>query len=188
MTETSVEECIGFILRALASNLDIGTHGRAVHIPDAAYHFVQDRVGKRIESNEAVRLRPLNLMDSLYAGAWELCRKGILRPATAGGSGAIGGANGDGIDYYELTPGGSELLQDEDLELVLSVETGRMASVLAGYAGQFGTGFLQRSNEAVSSYHSLNYLSCCAMCGAAAESMLLALAIAKHGNPDSVLK
>jgi hypothetical protein len=34
----------------------------------------------------------------------------------------------------------------------------------------------------------MNYLACCAMAGAAAESILLAVAIAKTGDEDKMLK
>jgi hypothetical protein len=40
----------------------------------------------------------------------------------------------------------------------------------------------QRSVEAVRSYQTCNYLAACAMSGAAAESILLALAISKSGG------
>jgi hypothetical protein len=47
---------------------------------------------------------------------------------------------------------------------------------------QFGSGFLQRAAEAVTCHRFGAYLGCCAMCGAAAESILLAVAIAKNGD------
>jgi hypothetical protein len=50
-----------------------------------------------------------------------------------------------------------------------------------------GSGFLQRAAEAASSHMSGNYLACCAMCGAAAESVLLAIGIAKTADETNVL-
>jgi hypothetical protein len=52
---------------------------------------------------------------------------------------------------------------------------------------QFGSGFLQRAAEAVTCHRFGAYLGCCAMCGAAAESILLAVAIAKSGDDVSTL-
>src|SRR5208283_1226627 len=47
---------------------------------------------------------------------------------------------------------------------------------------------LQRATEAAKCHQFGNYLACCAMCGAAAESALLAIAIAKTSNEESVLR
>src|SRR5690349_7437264 len=55
-------------------------------------------------------------------------------------------------------------------------------------AGQrFGTGFVERAQEAVAAYNSLAYMACCAMCGAAAESVTLSLAVQKKGSEGPVL-
>jgi hypothetical protein len=49
-------------------------------------------------------------------------------------------------------------------------------------SGRLGRGFLQRANEAVRCHSFIAYLASCAMCGASAESILLAVAIAKSGD------
>jgi len=58
---------------------------------------------------------------------------------------------------------------------------------LQPYRVRFGPGFHQRAQAAVSCYGANIYLACCAMCGAAAESILLATAIAREGEA-SVLR
>jgi hypothetical protein len=63
-----------------------------------------------------------------------------------------------------------------------------MAEVLAGFVPQFGPGFGQRAVEAVRTYRTANYLASCSMTGAAAESILLAAAIAKSGDEAKILK
>jgi len=60
--------------------------------------------------------------------------------------------------------------------------------MLARFRGTFGDGFHQRAQEAIKCHHSLAYLACCAMCGAAAESLLLAAATAQIGNEAEALK
>jgi hypothetical protein len=52
----------------------------------------------------------------------------------------------------------------------------------------WSNGFRQRGQEAVRCYGAHAYLACCAMCGAAAESVLLALDAAKEGDADRVLR
>ncbi len=67
------------------------------------------------------------------------------------------------------------------------LDPGRFAAIITPYAARFGQGFLQRANEAAGCYRALNYLACCAMTGAACESILLALAIEKDGDEGRVL-
>ena len=50
------------------------------------------------------------------------------------------------------------------------------------FSSQFGSGFSQGAAEAVTCHRFDAYLGCCAMCGAAAESILLAVAIAQSGD------
>jgi hypothetical protein len=64
----------------------------------------------------------------------------------------------------------------------------RLLAVMQPFARRFGGGFLQRTAEAVGCYRTGHYLATCVMCGAAAESILLAIAIAKVKDEDLVLK
>jgi hypothetical protein len=65
----------------------------------------------------------------------------------------------------------------------------RFSEVLQPFIGRFGEGFAQRATEASRCYRTTNYLACCVMAGAAAESILLAVAIAKMaGDEGNVLK
>jgi hypothetical protein len=58
---------------------------------------------------------------------------------------------------------------------------------LAKFSSKFGPGYNQRAMEAVRTYRTCNYLAACVMSGAAAESILLALAGAKVGDEVEVL-
>jgi hypothetical protein len=68
------------------------------------------------------------------------------------------------------------------------MEYGRFAELLARHADRFGNAYHARSQEAVRCYQANAYLACCAMCGAAAESILLRIAIAQTGDESRVLK
>ncbi|TPN28356.1 hypothetical protein FKO01_21795 [Mesorhizobium sp. B2-3-3] len=70
---------------------------------------------------------------------------------------------------------------------MLLLQPGSLATTLASYRNKFGAGFHQRSQEAIRCRNAEAWLACCAMAGAAAESILLALAIAKAGDEDMVL-
>lgn len=60
--------------------------------------------------------------------------------------------------------------------------------MLAERGQQFGGGFIERSQEAVRAYDAQAYLACCAMCGAATESIILRLAADKTRDEAATLK
>jgi hypothetical protein len=59
---------------------------------------------------------------------------------------------------------------------------------LKRFSTNYGAGFEQRAQEAARCYETGNYLACCALCGAAAESMLLAAAMTLTRDPSAVLR
>ncbi len=60
--------------------------------------------------------------------------------------------------------------------------------MVAKFQDKLGKGHLQRSQEAVRCHFAGAYLACCAMAGAAAESIMLALAVAKSGDEAGTLR
>lgn len=99
------------------------------------------------------------------------------------GRGTSRGPLGDG---YSITFYGAEWLKRAPARY-FPTERSRYVGVLEKPPRVIGDGFLQRAAEAAVCYGSGNYLACCAMSGAAAESVLLALAIAKTDDPDHIL-
>jgi hypothetical protein len=123
-----------------------------------------------------------DLSPIFFEAAWELCRRGIVRPGVR--------RSGDqAVDEggYSLTSAGQEALQNLDDAMILIAQPGSLAATLAGYRNRFGEGFRQRATEAVRCRNAEAWLACCAMTGAAAESVLLATAIAKVGDEEEVL-
>jgi hypothetical protein len=122
-----------------------------------------------------------------YDAAWNLCTRGILRP---------------GIIYpqrqfeyieiigagFNLTPYGRQWLNQTSGYECIPSQYGRFSQLLARHTHRFGNGYQVRSQEAVSCYRAHTYLACCVMCGAASESILLALATAKTGDEERVLR
>ncbi len=119
--------------------------------------------------------------------AWALCRRGILRPGIKkyGAQTTPDGAGGSG---YSITSFGQQWLQDEEEDVFVPTEPGRFAEMMEPFKTRFGLGFYGRSQEAVRCYGAHAFLACCAMCGAAAESIMLAAAIKKTRNEKTVLK
>ncbi len=116
-----------------------------------------------------------------YDAAWELCRRGIFRPGvkTFGKQAVDDGG-------YSLTEQGKEWLRSgvEKFELL---DPSSRSKVLAGFKDRFGDGFHQRSQEAIKCQQAEAWLACCAMAGAASESVLLSLAVTKTKDEAKVL-
>jgi hypothetical protein len=83
---------------------------------------------------------------------------------------------------------GEQPFPNLDAASLLITQPGALAATLSGYRNRFGEGFVQRALEAVKCRSAEAWLACCAMAGAAAESILLALAIAKTGDEEQVLR
>jgi len=129
-----------------------------------------------------------SLSPIFYAAAWELCRKGVLRPGFKRYDiYRVGGYNWD-HNGYSLTPFGEIWFHAAGQQDYVPVEPGRFARMFAERGGRFGTGFVERAQEGVRAYNAQAFLACCAMCGAACESAVLSLAVAKDGDEARVLR
>jgi hypothetical protein len=121
-----------------------------------------------------------------YDAAWELCRIGVLRPGVIApmGENTVGwGFQGDGFSLTEFGRGWVRTAAQHPPS-----DPSRFSEVLQPFIGRFGDGFAQRAAEASRCHRTTNYLACCVMAGAAAESILLAVAIAKMaGHEGKVL-
>jgi hypothetical protein len=71
---------------------------------------------------------------------------------------------------------------------ILLAQPGSLAEAFKAYQTEFGDGFVQRALEAIRCRNAEAWLACCVMVGAAAESILLAIAIAKEGDEEKVLR
>jgi hypothetical protein len=187
MAALSVDDAIGIIVDQLrTSRGKLRQYGYEVWIPLVINsHFTKvDPSMERDPHRSAAMICHLSTV--FYAGAWELCRRGYLRPGVwrqDTQSTAEGLANG-----YTITPMGERWLAASDPLLFIPTEPGRLGTILAGFTTLFGAGFNQRAQEAARCYFAAAYLACCAMAGAAAESILLAAAIKRRGDEAAVLK
>ena len=101
--------------------------------------------------------------------------------------GAQATQDGSAGNGYSMTPFGQEWVKQSDSDDYVPTEPARFAEMLKPYRVRFGPGFYERAQEAVRCYNAHTYLACCAMCGGASESIILAVAIAKK-DESSVLK
>jgi len=89
-------------------------------------------------------------------------------------------------DGYSITEFGAKWLANPERRT--SADPSRMSEKFGSFSKAYGTGFSQRATEAIRCHRTGNYLASCVMAGAAAESILLAVAIAKAKDEGKVLK
>ncbi len=184
------DEALAFIVQNLKHNPDAyrdsGGDAYDVWLPTAVWQFLVSREYPRIRQAEYRMDQNLKgVWRAFYDACWRLCRMGVFRPSASWS--AVyrqGSATEDGYSYTEQ---GREWLKSSDMILIPS-DPARYTNLLAKEAVLLGTGFLQRAREAASCHQTQNYLACCAMCGAAAESTVLAAAVAKLGDEARVLR
>lgn len=177
------ERALKFMLNRLRRTPgSLGAYGYDVYIPSVIRTYLRDEEGQSWPDESRVR----DLSPAFYAAAWELCRRGIIRPGVArmGLQATDDGSAGNG---YSITPFGRTWLQEADLDAFVPTEPERFAQMIEPFRGLYGPGFHERAQEAIRCYGAHAYLACCAMCGAAAESILLAVATHKK-DEESILK
>jgi hypothetical protein len=183
--EVDEEIAFHFIVKFAANHVQTGysNYGYDLYIPNIIRAFMREQ---GINEYDAEKYIP-TLSSSFYAAAWELCRRGILRPGISR-YGAQSTDDGNAGNGYSITPRGKVWIEESGQYDYIPIEPGRFARLLNQCGEKFGEGFRERAQEAIRCYGALAYLACCAMCGAAAESIILALAIAKTLDEERVLK
>jgi hypothetical protein len=180
-----LDDATAFILNFIRNPRDTiyPNYGYDVYVPNLTILYIAEMEQPhehhtRIEGEPRAR----ELFPIFSDAAWDLCRRGILRP----GVNRIGGQDAGG-GGYSITTFGREFAAGDTSDFVVG-EPSRLAELFSSLAGNLGTGFMQRATEACLCHKFGGYLACCAMSGAAAESILLAVAITKaNGNEQEVL-
>jgi hypothetical protein len=168
----------------------VTSYGYDLYLPNLMREYAASELGQAARSAHGqgtIQLRIRELSPLFFAAAWELCRRGIIRPgirildaqSTDAGSAGCG---------YSVTPFGRTWLSEARADDFVPTEPERFGRLLSPYEDRFGAGFHERAQQAIRCYGAHAYLACCAMCGAAAESILLSIAIVKTGDEPAVLK
>jgi hypothetical protein len=149
-----------------------------IYLPNViAAHLVEREQVPQHSVRDHSRMR--ELLPIFLDTAWEFCRRGILRPAEVNNR-----VEGRG---FSITSAGRAWLDAKSFEPIL-VNSSRLAQLFEKLSTQLGRGFQQRASEAANCHALKCYLASCAMCGAAAESVVLSVAIAKTRDEERVLK
>jgi hypothetical protein len=119
----------------------------------------------------------MNELSPVFLSAvWELCLLGVLRP---------GYPNlrfvGNSSDSYSVTESGKKWLREAGESAFIPIDFESFSTILEPFA-EFSPVFFERARDAALCWKAQAYFACCAMCGAAAEAVLLSAAIAKVGE------
>lgn len=171
-----VDTAIAITLREL-KNGTAGNYGYDLYTYDLAAREASSQEGPMGNAGK----RALELDQPFSDAGWELCRRGLLRPGVKNRQGQAVGNGG-----YSLTVAGRKKLAEMQNDDIIIMQPGSLGEALATYANMFGEAFLTRSQEAIKCRNAEAWLACCAMAGAAAESVLLAVAIAKTRDATAV--
>lgn len=170
------EEVMNFLVESMSKNPEaFRVYGYDLYVIQAARKFVSE-IEKNID-HIASEQRVNEISGVFFDVAWGLCQRGIVRPGVRSyhQQATDDGSAGNG---FSLTSYGRLWLVSEERNLYVPTELDRFAQILDKHNIRFGTGFRQRSQEALKCYSANAYLASCAMCGAAAESILLSVAFA----------
>jgi hypothetical protein len=178
------EDILAFALHTLRvpGKGHYGDRGCDFYAQSVAYAWCRQHEGAR--PGEPAGARENEIIAVAMEAAWELVRRGFLRP----GDRSYPDANAADPGRFCLTARGRDWLANADETHFIVMQPGTLARALGAFRDQFGDGFEQRSQEALRCREADAWLATCVMCGAAAESILLALAFAKARDEDTVIK
>jgi hypothetical protein len=187
MTQPTFDDATRFLI-------DIAKHPRRESYPNYGYeiyipnivHCYRKEINQDTEHGHLGSGPAAERVSAIfYDAAWWLCRRGVLRP----GIRHIGGqSTSDGCNGYSLTTWGREWLKQINEDAFVPAEPGRFSQLMARFRDRLGEGYFSRSQEAIRCHFATAYLACCAMCGAAAESIIICIAIEKDGDEDRILR
>lgn len=175
-----VDDALQFMISYLRSPRPRGEgngYGYDVYIPNICRAYAREVENVSPQDPMALERRAHELTGGVfYDAAWELCRRGILRPSVRSkeGQSTEDGSAGNG---YSITTAGNAWIADTEHAVFIPTEPSRAAELIGRFRADFGDGFFQRAQEAIKCHSATAYLACCVMCGAATESILLRLAI-----------
>jgi hypothetical protein len=180
-----LDQAIAFLRQVLRQNLRVGLRGN-----DCGYDFqVSSMLDKWAASHQLSDENWTNVSRRVspvfFDAAWELTRRGILRPSVR--EFGIGEGKSDGGGYSLTSQGEAWLASTEESNLEI-LEPGALAAAFGLFRAKFGDGYHQRTQEAIKCRNSKAWLATCTMVGAAVESILFAAAIAKTGDEKRILR
>src|SRR6266850_5957681 len=142
------DDATAIILRCLREAPDqAAQYGYDAYIPSIirAHLTVEGVRGLELEQ------RIPGLTPIFYAAAWDLCRRGILRPGVKR-HGAQVTDDGSGGNGYSITPLGVDYLAQGPEATTVPLGPGRFEQMMEPFTDILGAGFQERAGEAIRCY------------------------------------
>ncbi len=174
-----LDEAISVLIGLLKAS-KAGNYGYDLY-PRVGAQVSAEKIHPNDVQAQALAIRKLSPI--FFDAAWELCRRGVVRPGVR-----VTGDQAVNEGGYCLSAAGRTVLESIDENTIVVLQPGSLASTFKQYQARFGHGFYQRAMESIRCRNAEAWLASCAMTGAAAESVLLAVAIAKLKDEEHVLR
>ena len=154
------EDALGLLVRWLQEPDYGGTsaYGYDIYLPNLLRVYLRKEKG--IHSQSDIEQKVGEIMTSFYPVAWDLCRRGILRPGIYR-YGAQATDDGNAGNGYSITPFGRQWLSEKDHDAFVPTEPERFAKMLLPYKEKLGAPFHERAQEAIRCYGAHAYLVLC---------------------------
>ena len=173
------QEAFSYLIDSLKSpNLaSLSAYGCDIYLTRVVVNYVRQKENDPNYSETDTKVQDQS--QAFFDAAWYLCQRGILRP----GLNSLQHTQIPSGLLYSITSQGRKWLLDQG-EFIYKTPM-HFSEILATFDKLFGDGFKQRAQEACTNYLVGTYLSTCTMCGAAAESIMLKLAIAIQPSKET---
>jgi hypothetical protein len=180
-----VEDALDHLIDAIRSTPKaVAAYGYDVFIPNVVREFAITRIQPHAPGSMRFEVDAMTetLSRSFLDAAWQLCRLGVLRLGVSE-TGRQSTQTGEG---YSITAFGHEWIAKHESPAYIPTDPGRVASLLTSRQDLFGPVFVIRANDAALCYSAHAFYACCAMIGAAAESIVLAAGVQKLTEPTAL--
>jgi hypothetical protein len=193
LTTLTAEDAYAFMARLIHDHIragkigELGNHGFDIYLPQVIDRYLPADPMQGYPSRPiSITGKPkANVHRAFFDASWQMCLAGLLRPSSA--DDRFNGQNAGQGDGYSFTAGGLKWFTEGDAGAVV-LSTGRIGQLLAEHGTKFGAGYMERSQQAVICHNARAFVASCAMSGAASESILLTVAIAKEKDEAEVIK
>ena len=105
----TTDDALNHLVALLKRGQPLGKGGYDIYLDDVIDDYIIKNEGMQRDSSYKFRDRGVALSESFYSAAWELCRRGILRPGRRDSAGSGVGNNEFGAGY-SVTQQGREWL------------------------------------------------------------------------------
>lgn len=135
-----IDDAISFLLELARHprQTSYSNYGYEIYLPNIIHAFLSERDGARLHGYITDQPEAKSIYPQFCDAAWELCRRGILRPGLKKIGGQATGASGEG---YLITAVGRAWLKTVDEISFVSTEPSRFGQMAARFQDRLGDGY-----------------------------------------------